>query len=78
MIKVTLGEELKEKPFPKLMISELGQIIYAVKVNEERDDLIVGFLFHSNGYGIGGHGFSEKWARSSFIDYNNAITIQNA
>ena len=80
MINVTLGEvkTQEEKPFPKLMISEVGQIFYMVEVNPNRSDLLVGFQLHSNGFSIGGNGFSKRMSRSSFTDYNEPITIQNA
>lgn len=80
-IKVTLGKEkTQEKPFPKLMISDLGQVILAIGQNneDERPDLIVGVLVHSNGYEILGNGFTKNWHGDSFIDYNEPITIQNA
>lgn len=78
MIEVTLSEEkrTKDKPFPKLMISDLGQVIIALSLNVERDTL-VGFLIKSNGYEIGGNGFTEGWCKSSFTDYNGSVTIQN-
>jgi hypothetical protein len=81
MITVTVGEqEPQEKPFPKLMISDLGQIILATGTNDEaeRPDLIVGILLHSNGYNIGDNGFTKCWAASAFTDYNGHITLQNA
>lgn len=78
-IKVTLGEAKtqEEKPFPKLMISDLGQIFYMVGVNEDRDDLLIGVEIHSNGYFIGGNGISKNMARALFKDYNEPITLQN-
>ena len=79
MIKVTVGEQKTQEkiPFPKLMISDLGQIILATSVNEEREDLLVGTLIISNGYSIGGDGFTQAWCRSSFTDFNEPITLQN-
>lgn len=79
MIKVTLGEKPKEeKPFPKLMKSESGQIFYAIMVNKERDDLIVGFLLHADGYPVGEYGFSERLGRHLLSDFDSPITLQNA
>ena len=84
MITVTLGEaKTQKKPFPKLMISNLGQIILAIETNdtnekENRADLIVGVLIVSNGYPIGGNGFTKAWDGNCFTDYNDPITIQNA
>lgn len=79
-VKVTLGavKSQEERPFPKLMISTLGQIFLMVGVNPETEDLLVGFQIHSNRYPIGGYGFSEKMDKNSFTDYNEPITIQNA
>ena len=81
MITVTLGEaKTQEKPFPKLMISNLGQIILAIGTNEKENsaNLIVGVLIVSNGYPIGGNAFTKAWDGRSFTDYNEPITIQNA
>lgn len=80
MINVTIGESKtqSEKPFPKLMTSELGQILYAFGLNESRSDLIVGVLLRTNGYAIGKFNYSESWSRHNFTDFNELITIQNA
>lgn len=80
MIKVTFNkpEKKEETPFPKVMISELGQVLYAFCVNPHRDDCLVGVLLKTNGYSIGNNEYSETWGRRLFDDLNEPITIQNA
>ncbi len=69
MINVLTSINLpKPKPFPKLMKSELGQIIYAVLENE---DHLTGFLIESNGYAAGRFGFSESWDKRAFETGSN-------
>lgn len=63
--------------FPKLMISDLGQIFWMIKVNEQRDDLLVGFEIYHNGYSIGGVGFSKNMRRDIFTDFHGSITLKN-
>jgi hypothetical protein len=79
MITVTVGEQkTQEKPFPKVMISDLGQIILAIEPSIGREDLLTGYLLKSNGYPIGENGFTKNWSREKFTDFNDPITIQNA
>ena len=68
MINVTLGEvkTQEEKPFPKLMISDSGIIVY----------------FTSNRCGIALNDelltdYSEEWNMQFFTDYNEPVTLQN-
>lgn len=73
MINVTIGESKtqSEKPFPKLMISELGTIVLM-------SSHCCGTVVHERSmcYGIG-HS-SSGWQMRSFTDYNEPITLQNA
>jgi hypothetical protein len=78
-ITITVGEPKTQevKPFPKLMISKIGQILYAQCLNPNDERSIVGMLIHTNGYAIDEYNFSQYWCAYSFTDYNQPITLQN-
>jgi hypothetical protein len=79
MIKVTIGESKpQEKPFPKLMKSNLGQILFAELVNPDNDNWLIGTLLHTNNHPIGNSNHSDSWCREKFTDYNETVTLQNA
>jgi hypothetical protein len=79
MVNVTLGEvKPQEKPFPKLMISDLGQIFYMLGINPDKKECLIGFQIHSNGYPVTVDGYSRFMVRAKFTDYNEPITLQNA
>jgi len=74
-IKVTLGEvkpQVKEKPFPKLMISSNGT---------PTDDVVL-FLNEKTGMKISGSGTGANfsilnWDKDCFTDFSKSITLQN-
>jgi hypothetical protein len=74
MINVTIDDKKKGnvKPFPKLMRSENGQIVFFLKPGE-------GTLLYRVKNGLVDVGeFVNNWATGNFTDYNEPITIQNA
>jgi hypothetical protein len=74
MIKVTIGEsKTQEKPFPKLMKSNLSGDLCLVFENESKDGYI-GLNLTGKHAGIVGFRFVAK----NCTDYNEPITIQNA
>jgi hypothetical protein len=73
-MKVKVNEKEKSE-FPKLMISDLGQIILAYSESED-GKLLSGVLLVSNGYSIG-RCYSETWAAHLFKDFNGSVEISN-
>jgi hypothetical protein len=76
MINVTLGEvkTQKEKPFPKLMIGDVGTVIMVLQEPNKAGRSKVFNLTNcrlSNDFAV--FDGSEK-----FTDYNQPITLQNA
>lgn len=75
MIKLTLGAEAPqtEKPFPKLMITKDGTLVFFYKSE-------CGFLLTKNSkdtiLNVGE--YYDNWLMEKFTDYNEPITIQNA
>lgn len=63
-----------QKPFPKLMISSLGQIILAHGISE--DGLLMGILLKSNGYEIASH-YSKNWHTPMFEDFEGSVILSN-
>lgn len=75
MINVTVGEQKtqSEKPFPKLMKSEVsGAIVYFTKKSY---GLVI---VESNDTGGTFGSQVDGWYMSNFTDYNEPITLQNA
>lgn len=70
-IKVTLGEAKTqtEKPFPKLMISQKGNIIFMKDVSQ-------GTIIHHIDPSVVGY-YLENWDMDKLTDYNEPITLQN-
>jgi hypothetical protein len=73
-MKVKVNEK-EEYEFPKLMISDLGQIILAYSESED-GKLLSGVLLVSNGYSINGC-YTERWCADSFKDFNGSVEISN-
>jgi|LakMenEpi03Aug12_release.lakeMendotaPanAssembly.Ray.scaffolds.fasta_scaffold341591_4 hypothetical protein len=72
MIKVTIGESKpQEKPFPKLMINDNGCIRL---VFEDLSSLILVSVEGNDFY----YNHINDYDLSTFTDYNEPITIQNA
>lgn len=73
MIKVTLGEKPKEKPFPKLMkLITDGYLYYFVSAGigvPLNDPQYPGALERSDLF---------NWDMDLFKDYSESVTIQNA
>ena len=71
MINVTIGESKtqEEKPFPKLMKSKGGRIVFMItnskgfQLNKAVDD---------------DPHYYTSWCMEDFTDYNEPITLQNA
>ena len=69
-IKVTVGEQKPQnmKPFPKLMISNNGRLVFMIsdrqgfQLNEASEDT---------------PHYYELWYMDDFTDYNEPITLQN-
>jgi hypothetical protein len=81
MVKVTLAEQPapSEKPFPKTMISRIPGggtvVIFAEKIVGGR---LHGQVLHSTCKSNPVGKISDGWNTSTFTDYNEPITIQNA
>lgn len=74
-MKVTVEENKEvELDYPKIMISDLGQIIIAL--SETEDNLITGFMIKSNGYSFCGTTYSENISKPKFRDFHGTITIK--
>lgn len=77
-IKVTTPEKLQEKdvkPFPKLMVSDEGDVFYMVREKYGlplMDKNHTNWAFHLDDFAD----FSGN--QRTFTDYNDPITIQNA
>ena len=74
MIKVTVSEQKpqSEKPFPKLMISKKGTIIFFHKPK-------YGFVIQAGENSKNTIESDPKdWAMELFTDFNETITLQNA
>jgi hypothetical protein len=72
MITVTLGEaKPQEKPFPKLMISDSGDVFYMVREK-------YGLPLTGSGWGFHQKEFADfSTYHLTFTDYNEPVTIQN-
>ena len=76
-MKVTVKHQNeKELGYPKLMISDKGQIIMALSEDEDNTDLIKGVMIESNGYGFCGGRYQECITKSAFRDFHGTITIE--
>lgn len=76
-INVKLGtEKNRDKPFPKLMQSNNGILIFALSATEEGGHL-AGVVIRSfeERYDCGY--FSDKWNALIFHDYEGSITLEN-
>ena len=71
MIKVTVGEQKTQeaKPFPKLMKSKTGRIVFMLSDSTG---------FQLNKSSNDDPHFSRSWNIGDFTDYNEPITLQNA
>lgn len=69
-IKVTVGEQKtqNEKPFPKLMTSKAGRIVFMTSYEQG---------FQLNHAADDGPHFYKDWSMDDFTDYNESITLQN-
>jgi hypothetical protein len=74
-MKVTVKEKT-ELGYPKLMISDVGQIIMALSDNQNDEDCIIGVMIKSNGYPFCGTMYSENISKSKFVEFNGTITIE--
>ena len=72
-INVTLGEvkPKEEKPFPKLMKSKNGRIVFFLE-----DEYGVQLNITDNNDSDLPH-YSSNWDMGNFTDYNEPITLQN-
>ena len=71
-VKTTTEKKQEPKPFPKLMISETGNIV----LFSEPDFGTLIVPSHTIGKEVGF--YHESWRAEEFTDYNEPITIQNA
>jgi hypothetical protein len=76
MVKVTLGEQpaQSEKPFPKLMISDSGSIVFFRNPSEGTILSLGPGTAWCNQVGT----YLDRFDMTCFTDYNEPITIQNA
>lgn len=72
-MKVTVEENKMELDYPKLMISDNGQIIMALGENEAN---LIGVMIKSNGYPFCGGSYSENISKPAFKDFHGTITIE--
>lgn len=73
-VEIKESNQKKEKEFPKLMKSNLGQIIIAHGFND--DGCIMGVLINDNGYPIGDC-YSVNWNKNAFTYFEGSITLSN-
>ena len=71
-VKKTTEKKQEPKPFPKLMISETGNIVLFSE--PDFGTLIVPSSTIGKEIGY----WQKSWATEFFTDYNEPITIQNA
>ena len=69
--KVIYNDEKKEKPFPKLMITDGGTLVYFKSP-------CVGQCLANNAGGDSSSGdISYSWLMGTFKDFNGKITLEN-
>lgn len=71
-VKTTTREKQEPKPFPKLMISDNGNIVLFTEPDFGTLIVASSTIGEEIGY------YHESWDTEVFTDYNEPITIQNA
>lgn len=67
---INTGNEKKELPFPKLMVSNNGNVVLFVNSQE-------GFCVYSSPEFDRLFGLYDTWNISDFTDFNGSITLSN-
>lgn len=76
-MKVTVKEENENKlDYPKLMISDVGQIIIALSDHEQASYLMTGVMIELNGHSFCGGAYQRSIIKSAFRDFHGTITIE--
>lgn len=78
-LKIEVEELVPATDFPKLMISELGQIVLAYGLNHNDKSLMRIVVLDHGGYPISGEDcyYTENFMAKLLRDYHGSVTISN-
>ena len=77
MIKATIKKERRNEDFPKLMISDNGQVVFATEINKYDNDCFEGFVV-CRGESVNKIGeFADCWSCDLFEHYSGEVILKN-